>query len=116
MSNFSKHLNEMTLTLTGTITNPYSDADEDQLVADDVVIQPPPPAPPGSPVISPTPTIEKKCTQFCSSTTSTTKQDSVYLSDAMATAKIAFLLGAASGLLLAYFLRSKGDGGDCCTE
>ena len=115
MSNFSKHLNEMTLTLTGTITNPYSDADEDQLVADDVVIQPPP-APPGSPVISPTPTVEKKCTQFCSSTTSTTKQDSVYLSDAMATAKIAFLLGAASGLLLAYFLRSKGDGGDCCTE
>ena len=115
MSNFSKHLNEMTLTLTGTITNPYSDADEDQLVADDVVIQPPP-APPGSPTISPTPTVEKKCTQFCSSTTSTTKQDSVYLSDAMATAKIAFLLGAASGLLLAYFLRSKGDGGDCCTE
>jgi hypothetical protein len=107
---------EMTLTLTGTITNPYSDADGDQLVADDVVIQPPPPAPPGSPVISPTPTVEKKCTQFCSSTTSTTKQDSVYLSDAMATAKIAFLLGAASGLLLAYFLRSKGDGGDCCTE
>ena len=96
----------MVLTVTGTISSPY-EADEDQLISelvpDSVDILPPPPP------VSPTPTVRSSCPVQ-------TEERVVRLADAVASAKIAFLVGAASGLLLAYFLRPKGDGGECCSE
>ena len=94
----------MALTVTGTISNPY-ETDEDQLISElvpDVDILPPPPP-------SPTPTVRGSCPVQ-------TEERVVRLADAVVSAKIAFLVGAASGLLLAYFLRPKGDGGECCSE
>ena len=97
----------MALTVTGTISSPY-ETDEDQLISEIVpdsvdILPPPPPA-------SPTPTVRSSCPVQ-------TEERVVRLADAVASAKIAFLVGATSGLLLAYFLRSfKGGGGECCSE
>ena len=96
----------MGLAISGAISNPYEGSDAGSVMDVEPIMSPPPtpwPSPPPTATASTTTTTAEPVPSCCPDRA----KMSVGYKDAMFTAKVAFVVGAVSGLLLANFLRHQ---------